>query len=262
MASLARSSRSPYRRCRKGTKFMSQTHESGHDYRVETNPTVKNRNVPKAPQVQLEEALPEDRYLNRELSWLDFNGRVLTLAEDPATPMLERVKFLAIFASNLDEFFMVRVAGIKRRMSMGLPVRSSSGLSPTDQQEQIAERTAALVARQARCLTDDVLPALAQENIRIVRWTELDQGERERMRTTFREQIFLVLTPLAVDPAHPFPYISGLSLNLAVVVRDPEGGPELFARVKVPNNVARFYVLDRDSRAGEGPRPMRFLPVE
>jgi polyphosphate kinase len=253
---------------------MSQTHESGHDYRVETNPTVKNRNVPKvevddrtaAPQVRLEEALPEDRYLNRELSWLDFNGRVLTLAEDQATPMLERVKFLAIFASNLDEFFMVRVAGLKRRMSMGLPVRSSSGLSPTEQLEQIAERTAALVGRQARCLTDEVLPALAQENIRIVRWSELDPGERERMRTTFREQIFPVLTPLAVDPAHPFPYISGLSLNLAVVVRDPEGGPEggpeLFARVKVPNNVARFYVLDRDSRAGEGPRPLRFLPVE
>jgi polyphosphate kinase len=246
---------------------MSQTHESGHDYRVETNPTVTTRrNVSKiddeapAHAVPMDEALPEDRYLNRELSWLDFNGRVLTLAEDSTTPMLERVKFLAIFASNLDEFFMVRVAGIKRRMSMGLPVRSSSGLSPTDQLEQIAERTAALVARQARCLTDDVLPALAQENIRIVRWSELDQGERERMRSTFRDQIFPVLTPLAVDPAHPFPYISGLSLNLAVVVRDPEGGPELFARVKVPNNVARFYVLDRDSRAGD--RPLRFLPVE
>jgi polyphosphate kinase len=239
-----------------------------------TSPSLKTRRNPakldavapegpEAPAEALEELpLPEDRYLNRELSWLDFNGRVLTLAEDPATPLLERTKFLAIFASNLDEFYMVRVAGIKRRMSMGLPVRSSSGLSATDQLEQIAERTAALVARQARSLTDEVLPAMARENIRIVRWNELDQGERERMRTTFREQIFPVLTPLAVDPAHPFPYISGLSLNLAVLVRDPEGGPELFARVKVPNNVARYYVLDRDARAGEGPRPKRFLPVE
>jgi polyphosphate kinase len=213
-----------------------------------------------------EEPLPEDRYLNRELSWLDFNGRVLALAEDPSTPLLERAKFLAIFASNLDEFYMVRVAGLKRRMQTGLPVRNPAGLSPTDQMERIAERTATLVARQARCFTDDVLPALGRENIWIVRWSELDPSERERMRASFREQVFPVLTPLAVDPAHPFPYISGLSLNLAVVVRDPDGGPELFARVKVPNNVPRFYALDREPRgtlnAGDGPRRMRFLPVE
>jgi polyphosphate kinase len=217
------------------------------------------------PPVQLEEALPEGRYLNRELSWLDFNARVLTLAEDPKTPLLERAKFLAIFASNLDEFYMVRVAGLTRRMQTGLPVKISSGLSSTDQMERIAEQTAALVAREARCLTDEVLPALAAENVRIVRWSELDPSERERMRAQFREQIFPVLTPLAVDPAHPFPYISGLSLNLAVVVRDPEGGPELFARVKVPNNVPRFYALDRDTRpgaTGDGPRTTRFLPVE
>jgi polyphosphate kinase len=142
-----------------------------------------------------------------------------------------------------------------------LPVRSSSGLSPTEQQEQIAERTAALVARQAACLTGAVLPALEIENVRIVRWNDLEETERKRMRATFREQIFPVLTPLAVDPAHPFPYISGLSLNLAVVVRDPEGGPELFARVKVPNNVPRFYAVNRTA-AAEGPRPLHFLPVE
>jgi polyphosphate kinase len=212
--------------------------------------------------VHLENPLPEDRYLNRELSWLDFNGRVLTLAEDPATPMLERAKFLAIFANNLDEFFMVRVAGLKRRLQTGLPVRYPRGLSPTDQLERIAERTATLVAAQARCYTGSVLPALAEEGIRIVRWTELDPNERERMRAAFREQIFPVLTPLAVDPAHPFPYISGLSLNLAVHVRDPEGGPELFARVKVPNNVPRFYALDRGAVSGDGQRTMRFLPVE
>jgi polyphosphate kinase len=212
--------------------------------------------------VHLERTLLEDRYLNRELSWLDFNGRVLTLAEDPSTPLLERAKFLAIFASNLDEFYMVRVAGLKRRLQTGLPMRNPGGLTHTDQLERIAERTAALVSRQARCFTEGVLPALRREHIRIVRWTELGTSERERMRATFREQVFPVLTPLAVDPAHPFPYISGLSLNLAVHVRDPEGGPELFARVKVPNNVPRFYALDRDVVTGESPRPMRFLPVE
>jgi polyphosphate kinase len=205
----------------------------------------------------IEKPLPTDRYLNRELSWLDFNARVLTLAEDTRTPLLERAKFLAIFATNLDEFYMVRVAGLKRRQQTGLPVRTTDGLSPREQLERIAERAAALVGRQARCFAQDVEPALAAENIRIVRWSELDAAERERMRVYFREHVFPVLTPLAVDPAHPFPYISGLSLNLAVVVRDPDGGPELFARVKVPNNVPRFVLVDRDST-----RLVRFLPVE
>jgi len=204
-----------------------------------------------------EKPLPTGRYLNRELSWLDFNARVLTLAEDTRTPLLERAKFLAIFATNLDEFYMVRVAGLKRRQQTGLPVRTTDGLSPREQLERIAERATALVGRQARCFAQDVEPALAAENIRIVRWSELDAAERERMRAYFREHVFPVLTPLAVDPAHPFPYISGLSLNLAVVVRDPDGGPELFARVKVPNNVPRFVLVDRDST-----RLVRFLPVE
>lgn len=214
-----------------------------------------------AVEVQDEEKpLPEDRYLNRELSWLDFNARVLTLAEDPATPLLERAKFLAIFASNLDEFYMVRVAGLKRRLQTGLPVRRLPGfLPPTEQLEQIAERTSGLMARQARVFADEIAPAMARENINIVRWAELDPAERERMRASFREQIFPVLTPLAVDPAHPFPYISGLSLNLAVVVREKDGGPELFARIKVPNNVPRFFALHA---ARDGARVMRFLPVE
>jgi polyphosphate kinase len=206
-----------------------------------------------APEV---ETLPEDRYLNRELSWLDFNARVLTLAEDLQTPLLERAKFLAIFADNLDEFYMVRVAGLKRRQQTGLAVRGTDGLFPSEQLERIAERAAALVSRHARTFAEDVQPALADENIRIVRWSELSPPEREQMRAYFREQVFPVLTPLAVDPAHPFPYISGLSLNLAVVVRDPDGGPELFARVKVPNNVPRFVSVDR------GSRQQRFLPVE
>jgi len=201
--------------------------------------------------------LPADRYLNRELSWLDFNARVLTLAEDAEVPLLERTKFLAIFAGNLDEFYMVRVAGLKRRMQMGIPVQGTDGLLPREQLERIAARAAYLMARHARCFTDDVLPALTRENINFVRWRDLDTAERTRLRTYFRAQIFPVLTPLAVDPAHPFPYISGLSLNLAVVVRDPGGGPELFARIKVPNNVPRFVAVSR-----EGGRICRFLPVE
>jgi polyphosphate kinase len=194
---------------------------------------------------------------------------VLTLAEDPRTPLLERAKFLAIFASNLDEFYMVRVAGLKRRQQTGLPVRGTDGVPPSEQLERIAERAAELMARHARCFTDDVGPALAADNIRIVRWSELDPPVRERMRDYFRAQVFPVLTPLAVDPAHPFPYISGLSLNLAVVVRDPDGdGPELFARVKVPNNVPRlvsverFSAPDRGVTDDAGHRLSRFLPVE
>ncbi|MFC7547584.1 RNA degradosome polyphosphate kinase [Plantactinospora sp. GCM10030261] len=200
--------------------------------------------------------LPDDRFLNRELSWLDFNARVLCLAEDQTTPLLERAKFLAIFASNLDEFYMVRVAGLKRRLQAGLPVRGGDRLPLRTQLERIAEQTADLVARHARCFVDDVLPRLAAEDIHLQRWSDLGPVERERLSTYFREHIFPVLTPLAVDPAHPFPYISGRSLSLAVTVRDPDGGPELFARVKVPNNVPRFVRVDRDAPG------YRFLPVE
>jgi polyphosphate kinase len=209
--------------------------------------------------------LPPDRYLNRELSWLDFNARVLALAEDPDTPLLERAKFLAIFANNLDEFYMVRVAGLKRRQQTGLAVSGPDGLTPREQLKLIADRTAELMARHAVCFLDDVEPGLAREQVRFVRWTDLEAGPRDELRTYFREQIFPVLTPLAVDPAHPFPYISGLSLNLAVMVRDPDGGPELFARIKVPNNVPRFVSVDAPGRARamgvDGVRAW-FLPVE
>ncbi|MEU4568412.1 RNA degradosome polyphosphate kinase [Micromonospora sp. NPDC023956] len=202
------------------------------------------------------EPLPEDRFLNRELSWLDFNARVLTLAEDPRTPLLERAKFLAIFASNLDEFYMVRVAGLKRRLQAGLPVRGGDRMPLRTQLDLITGKTAGLVARHAGCFVDDVQPKLAAEDIHLLNWSDLGDPERERLRTYFREQIFPVLTPLAVDPAHPFPYISGRSLNLAVTVRDPHGGAELFARVKVPNNVPRFVRVCRDLPG------VRFLPVE
>jgi polyphosphate kinase len=211
---------------------------------------------PAADAVSAAQPLPEDRFFNREISWLDFNGRVLTLAEDPATPLLERAKFLAIFANNLDEFYMVRIAGLKRRLQAGLPIRGGDGLPLRSQLGMISSKAAALVSRHATCFVDGVQPELAKQNVNIVRWADLDRGEREQLRDYFREAIFPVLTPLAVDPAHPFPYISNRSLNLAATVRDPDGGPELFARIKVPNNVPRFVPIDRD-----GPGDW-FLPVE
>ena len=201
-------------------------------------------------------ALPTDRFLNRELSWLDFNARVLELAEDESLPLLERVKFLAIFASNLDEFFMVRVAGLKRRHSTGLTVRSPDGLTIREQLEQITARTQELVQRHAETFLDDITPRLEAEGIRIVHWEDLADEDGRRLREYFRDQVFPVLTPLAVDPAHPFPYISGLSLNLAVMVRDPTDGHSHFARVKVPNNVPRFIPV------GPTEPTATFLPLE
>src|SRR3954454_13708399 len=184
--------------------------------------------------------LPQGRFLDRERSWLAFNERVLELAEDPDTPLLERANFLAIFASNLDEFFMVRVAGLKRRIATGVATRSASGLQPREVLEMIWARSRELMARHAACYHEDVAPALAEEGIHLVRWNELQEKEQARLFTLFRHQIFPVLTPLAVDPAHPFPYISGLSLNLAVIVRNPVNGKRHFARVKVPPLLSRF----------------------
>lgn len=194
----------------------------------------------------------EHRFVDRELSWLRFNERVLELAEDEELPLLERARFLAIFTSNLDEFFMVRVAGLKRRIATGLAVRAASGLMPLEVLEAIWRRTAELSQRHARVFHDEVIPALGTEGIEIVRWAELDREEQKECKRLFKERIFPVLTPLAVDPAHPFPYISGLSLNLAVVLRNPKTGKELFARVKVPSNFDRFVALGN----------ARFVPLE
>jgi polyphosphate kinase len=211
--------------------------------------------VPHAPD------LPEDRFSSRELSWLEFNARVLAQAEDRRIPLLERAKFLAIFATNLDEFYMVRVAGLKRRLEMGLAVRSSDGRTARETLTQVSLRTQELVAQHSALWQDDIEPALAGAGIRVLHWDELDDAERTRLAEYFRAQVFPVLTPLAVDPSHPFPYISGLSLNLAVLVRDtgaPGGATERFARVKVPNNVARFVVV-KDSRAESAYLPMEDL---
>ena len=213
--------------------------------------------------------LPDDRFADRELSWLAFNQRVLELAEDPGLPLLERVRFLAIFASNLDEFFMVRVAGLKRRIATGIAVNSASGQTPRQVLEGIAEHAHILAARHARVF-DDLKPALADEGITIVRWEDLATQEQDRLHKYFRKQIFPVLTPLAVDPAHPFPYISGLSLNLAVIVRNPSTGKEHFARVKVPPLLPRFIAVDSRGRpsapgaqtGAEGSKRTSFVPLE
>ncbi len=199
-----------------------------------------------------EAELPSGRFADRELSWLAFNERVLELAEDPDLPLLERTKFLAIFASNLDEFFMVRVAGLKRRIDAGIAVRAASGLMPRDLIERIWSATRELMARQSACFTESVLPALRAEGIEILRYDQTGDGERAALQRMFADKVFPILTPLAVDPAHPFPYISGLSLNLAVVVRNPVTGTELFARVKVPQSLQRFVEVG----------PQRFVPLE
>ena len=197
--------------------------------------------------------LPKHRYLDRELAWLDFNNRVLDLARDAKRiPLLERVKFLAIFSSNLDEFFMVRVAGLKRRIQAGVAVTAITGARPGQLHASILERTAELVAEQSRLFQQEIRPQLRAEGIEILTWDELTAAEKDRMRTLFGERIFPVLTPLAVDPSHPFPYISGLSVNLAVLLRNPATGASQFARVKVPTNLSRFVKL------AEG----RFVPLE
>jgi len=196
--------------------------------------------------------LPENRFIDRELSWLAFNQRVLELAEDPELPLLERAKFLAIFSSNLDEFFMVRVAGLKRRIAAGIAIRAASGLLPREVHDAVLIHAHDLMRRQADCWRSEVRPGLAAEGIELVRWPEISDDERKRLSQMFRDKIYPVLTPLAVDPAHPFPYISGLSLNLAVVVGNPTTGTELFARVKVPPSLQRFVSLDDD----------RFVPLE
>jgi len=194
----------------------------------------------------------DDRFLDRELSWLHFNQRVLELAEDPELPLLERARFLAIFTSNLDEFFMVRVAGLKRRIAAGVAVRAASGLLPREVLEQIWTHAGELMQRHARVFAEQVVPALNEAGIHLVRWDELDREEQRFCKRLFKDRVFPVLTPLAVDPAHPFPYISGLSLNLAVLMRHPKTGKEHFARVKVPPIFTRFVPLGNQ----------RFVPLE
>jgi polyphosphate kinase len=193
------------------------------------------------------------RYLNRELSWLQFNERVLALAENPNLALLERAKFLAIFQTNLDEFFQVRVAGLKEQLAAEVTGKNPDRLSPAEQLRAIGEVVTELSVRHATLFRDELIPALREEGVRYSEWEELDDEDRQHLVTIFEDQVFPVLTPLAVDPAHPFPYISNLSLNLAVLVRDPGTTETRFARVKVPPVLPRFVVL---------PDGERFVPLE
>ena len=197
-------------------------------------------------------ALPDDRFLDRELSWIAFNARVLELAEVDTLPLLERARFLAIFGSNLDEFFMVRIAGLKRRIAAGVAVPSASGLNPRDVLSSSLQASRVLMERQANLLHDAIMPALTDEGICLLRWHELTDEERGTITEFYHHRVFPVLTPLAVDPAHPFPYISGLSLNIALVMRNPRTGKEHFARVKVPPVIQRWI------KASEG----RYVALE
>ncbi len=205
-----------------------------------------------APSENISAALPTDRFLDRELSWIAFNQRVLELAQDENLELLERVKYLSIFASNLDEFFMVRVAGLKRRIATGIAVRTASGSMPREVHDNVLNHSYELMKLHSECFNHSVLPALVANGIVLLRWEELTSDERTAMTKLFEEQVFPVLTPLAVDPSHPFPYISGLSLNLAVVVRHPGTDSELFARVKVPPSLPRFIEVSSQ----------RFVPLE
>ncbi|MFC4139768.1 MULTISPECIES: RNA degradosome polyphosphate kinase [unclassified Microbacterium] len=200
--------------------------------------------------------LPDHRYLDRELSWLAFNQRVLELAEDPTLPELERANFLAIFASNLDEFFMVRVAGLKRRILTGLAVPTNVGRAPTDVLADISAEAHALQLRHADVWTSQVRPALSDSGIEITEWDDLTDAERDALGEYFQAQVFPVLMPLAVDPAHPFPYISGLSLNLAIRIRNARTGRQEFARLKVPPMLPRFVAVPG------GGEILRFIRLE
>ena len=198
-------------------------------------------------------ATPGGRFANRELSWLDFNARVLALAEDNGLPLLERVRFLAIFSNNLDEFFQIRVAGLKEQLSVGLAATSPDGMTAREQLDAISRRVRLLKTRQHRIWAKSVRPRLDAAGISVVDWADLGDEDRVHLRQRFERRVFPILTPLSVDPAHPFPYISDLSLNLAVVVRDPSTHIRRFARVKVPPNIVRLLPL---------PDGERFIPQE
>ena len=200
-----------------------------------------------------QQGLLADRHVDRELSWLAFNNRVLDLARDRArVPLLERAKFLAIFSANLDEYFMVRVAGLKRRIAAGVAVPGASGIMPRDLHDLILGRVRELVAEQSRVFGEEVRPELAAEGVTLLAWADLTAGERSAMGEFFEARVYPILTPLAVDPSHPFPYISGLSINLAVLLRNPATRAKQFARVKLPTNVSRFIRLTEN----------RFVPLE
>ena len=231
-----------------GEATISTTISDDRERRIAEESAEVVEELSEQPRHRQPSSLPPDRFLDRELSWLAFNERVLELAEDERVPLLERLRYAGIFAMNLDEFFMVRVAALRRRIAAGLDAAPVDGVSAHESLAAVAERTHALMSRHAVQFAGELRPGLAAEGIELLAWADLTAGEQGKMHDLFEEQVYPVLTPLAVDPAHPFPYISGLSLNLAVIARDPAEGRERFARVKVPPSLARFL------RVGDGER--------
>ncbi len=194
-------------------------------------------------------------YFNRELSWLEFNRRVLHEALDSRTPLLERLKFTAIFCSNLDEFFMVRVSGLKEQVEAQVSELTPDGLTPGQQLDKIRQHLCPSITQQHQLFEQELRPQLADVGVHIMNYTDISNEQRLYLQRYFETRIFPVLTPLAVDPAHPFPYISNLSLNLAVVVKDPETGEEHFARVKVPNSLPRFIQFPQQLQLPHNEQP-------
>ncbi|EFA72881.1 Polyphosphate kinase [Raphidiopsis brookii D9] len=215
------------------------------------------------PIVSLDEPInlnDPEYYINRELSWLQFNSRVLHEGCDERTPLLERLKFLAIFSSNLDEFFMVRVAGLKQQVEAKVNLLTPDGRTPQQQLDDIRLHLSPLVAKQNQQFEEILQPLLSNQGIYIIKYMDMNEQQKLYLDEYFKEQIFPVLTPLAVDPSHPFPYISNLSLNLAVVVKNPETEEEYFARVKVPKVLPRFIPLPSELASDNG-RPIHWIGV-
>ncbi|MGH7656903.1 MAG: RNA degradosome polyphosphate kinase, partial [Gemmatimonadales bacterium] len=214
---------------------------------------VRPRNVPQESRpVTPPDFRHPSLFINRELSWLEFNRRVLHEAQDSRTPLLERLKFLAIFSSNLDEFFQVRVAGLKQQVTVGYAERTADGMTPESQLKAVNLKVRDLVEQHGLCLTQEVLPSLGRNGVAVLNLDDVSLEDREYIRRYFHANVFPVLTPLAVDPAHPIPYITNLSISIAVILRD-EDGEERFARVKVPQILDRWVPL---------PEPHTFVPLE
>jgi polyphosphate kinase len=240
---------------RTGGRFCAAPYTVG-DRKVGRHVTLGEVRTTATPaEAAVAESAPE--LLNRELSWLAFNDRVLHEAVDQRTPLLERVRFLGIFTSNLDEFFMKRVGGLKRQVLAGVVPRSADGLTPAQQLAAIRAAVIPMLATQARCFEEQLRPALAAEQIHLLPWSQLTEAERTLAHQHFRQNLFPVLTPMAVDPGHPFPFLSNLSLSLGVRLSLPRSDEHLFARVKVPETMPIWLQLE----SGEFPGPFRFVSV-
>jgi polyphosphate kinase len=235
-----------------GIAPVHNAHDTQDTHDTHDSQDAQGTTDPESVKARQDAGLPGDRYLDRERSWVQFNDRVLELAEDAGAPLLERVRFLAIFASNLDEFFMVRIADLTRREAAGFPAEGEGPMMPGQILQDALASAQESAQRHAAVFKDVIQPKLATHGIEILRWKELDKPEQDTLTRLFRDRIYPVLTPLVVDPAHPFPFISGLSLNLAVTLAEPGSGATMFARVKVPPNLPRF--LSAAAR--------RYVPIE